>query len=397
MEIDAAPSVESHQASLNNVRHAKDYIFTSNLPGFKSLNENVPASKLFAPLEGPQNKFDIERMTLAQQNHWAGRAESAHVDASAFDSKYHTFDVRPDESNAGVDINKGHNSKDKYRDSQSSSSTKIKKEQSNKKQKKTNSKEICKMSSAPFVLDNRQPWAEKKLDGFSVTAEIEKDIPEKRGMEIHEAGIKEFSKFHGDFEIDYQGRSWIEINSSEGKEVESSVAPKKHIFTWTGHTKGVNAIRFFPRSGHLLLSAGLDGLAKIWNVNGNRKCMRTYSGHSKGLKGVTFSWDGRQFTSFAYDKMIKIWDTETGKITLRLGDEQSMAHCVTIHPEPSQKDVLLVGMQNKKIVQYDLRTHDVVQEYDYHLGPVNSITFVDSNRRFISTSGKLYVTNKYLG
>lgn len=36
--------------------------------------------------------------------------------------------------------------------------------------------------------------------------------------------------------------------------------------------------------------------------------------------------------------------------------------------------------------QWDIRTAEVVQEYDRHLGAVNTITFVDENRRFVSTS-----------
>jgi len=36
--------------------------------------------------------------------------------------------------------------------------------------------------------------------------------------------------------------------------------------------------------------------------------------------------------------------------------------------------------------QWDIRSGEIVQEYDRHLGAVNTITFVDQNRRFVSTS-----------
>ena len=43
-------------------------------------------------------------------------------------------------------------------------------------------------------------------------------------------------------------------------------------------------------------------------------------------------------------------------------------------------------MSNKKVIQFDARTDDIIQEYDYHLGPVNTITFTDESRRFVTTS-----------
>ena len=36
--------------------------------------------------------------------------------------------------------------------------------------------------------------------------------------------------------------------------------------------------------------------------------------------------------------------------------------------------------------QWDTESGEVVQEYDRHLGAVNTITFVDENRRFVTTS-----------
>ncbi len=37
-------------------------------------------------------------------------------------------------------------------------------------------------------------------------------------------------------------------------------------------------------------------------------------------------------------------------------------------------------------LQYDISSGEITQEYDQHLGPVNTITFVDENRRFVTTS-----------
>lgn len=54
--------------------------------------------------------------------------------------------------------------------------------------------------------------------------------------------------------------------------------------------QGVNAIRFFPNTGHLLLSAGLDGKIKMWDVNGSGKNMRSYLGHTKVCSFVTLSY-----------------------------------------------------------------------------------------------------------
>jgi pre-mRNA-processing factor 17 len=33
-----------------------------------------------------------------------------------------------------------------------------------------------------------------------------------------------------------------------------------------------------------------------------------------------------------------------------------------------------------------MRSDKITQQYEEHLGPVNTITFIDNNRRFVSTS-----------
>jgi pre-mRNA-processing factor 17 len=56
------------------------------------------------------------------------------------------------------------------------------------------------------------------------------------------------------------------------------------------------------------------------------------------------------------------------------------------NPMDDAQSEFLVGQADKKIIQWSVTDDKIVQEYDQHLAAVNSITFVDGGRRFISSS-----------
>jgi pre-mRNA-processing factor 17 len=80
-----------------------------------------------------------------------------------------------------------------------------------------------------------------------------------------------------------------------------------------------------------------------------------------------------------------LWDTETGECISRF-TSRKVAYCIKFHPEEDKQDFFVAGTSDKKIVCSDIRSGEIVQEYDRHLGAVNTVTFVDQNRRFVSTS-----------
>lgn len=159
--------------------------------------------------------------------------------------------------------------------------------------------------------------------------------------------------------------------------------PKKCVKKYTGHTKGVQAIEFSPGTGHLLLSAGLEGKCKIWDVYGDRNCKRTYIGHEEGVKAIQFSNDGSEFLSSGYDRYIRLWDVETGQARGTFSNRK-MGYDVKFYP--NDNNIFLVAASDNKVYQWDVRTGEVCQEYNYHLQPCNTINFFDDGRKFVTTS-----------
>ena len=199
----------------------------------------------------------------------------------------------------------------------------------------------------------------------------------------------ETTEFHGSEQYDYQGRTYmhvpqdLDIDLSKEPGSQKNYHPKKIVHTWKSHTKAITSLNFLPGSGHLLLSASADAKIKIWDVYHSRELLRTYSGHNKAVTSVEFIPSGAQFVSAAYDHQIKLWDTEYGKCVSRFSVPR-VANVIKVNPSAPHE--FLAGMSDNRILQYDTRSGEMAQDYDHHTKAVNTITFCDENRRFITTS-----------
>lgn len=154
---------------------------------------------------------------------------------------------------------------------------------------------------------------------------------------------------------DYQGRTYMWRPSGlKPSPTPVSYIPEKKIHTYSGHSKGVNCIRFIPFSGHLLLSASMDHKVKLWDVYNERRPLRTFLGHSKPVRKVSFNNRGDRFLSTSYDGYVKLWDTETGQCLQRFTLGKT-PFCAEFHPWDSKQHEFLVGQSDKKIIQWDCR------------------------------------------
>jgi len=391
--IEAAPEVDML---------GQDMVIANCLnPSAKKIFTNPTFAMMNKPLQGP---LETNQKCLEQKftNHFGAHVEKASMSLFSFDKEYHTF------HNFGYAANPSRNTEGK----ETLESTEAKAQhgkgiwdKANKRRRVAGSGDDAAARVVDEELDDQADLTEGGkwggfVDGAMANREIEKESKareeeverqkeEEKAVEGEERETKEriTSVFHGSRETDFQGRSWLDNKTQLPKDVDERQCflPKKWIHTWSGHTMGVQAIRWFPKSAHLILSAGMDAKIKIWDYHNQRKCLRDYMGHDQAVRDINFTDDGRRFYSVSYDKNVQYWDTETGQIISTFTNKKT-PFCVSVHPDPSQQNVIVTGCSNKKAVQWDANSATIVQEYDEHLGAVNTVTFCEDGKRLLTTS-----------
>jgi len=376
---------------------------------------NPTVEEMWKPEQGPVNP-NKTRQGLARKNMLSGYVEEAHLSDFHFDNQrktFHSYGFCADPSaNDGGD-NKIIVKTTSFADDKDDKEKGKKQSEAQKRKVHTDGKTVFEKRPArpedkrkrvrnddPSDIDGYLgPWGgfvdEKKI--AKPTEEMQKELDEiiakrqKKGKQTEERTVEEKSTLHISNPLDYQGRSFLHIPTDVGVNLKSDdppdkcYLPKKLIHTWSGHTKAVSSIKLFPKSGHLLLSTSMDCKVKLWEVYNKRRLIRTYSGHAKAVKDACFNNDGTKFLTAAFDRHIKLWDTETGQCITKFPTNK-IPYCVKFNPDEDKQHLFVAGTSDKKIITWDLNSGEIVQEYDRHLGAVNSITFVDNNTKFVSTS-----------
>eukprot|EP00753_Platysulcus_tardus_P019652 PLAT7392.1.p1 GENE.PLAT7392.1~~PLAT7392.1.p1 ORF type:complete len:589 (-),score=203.12 PLAT7392.1:9-1775(-) len=400
--VDAAPALRD---SLSNERR------TLLAKSTAMVKHNPEAAAMYAPVEGPAHPFRKMERQAGAEHTIAGRVEGMEMDASTFDAEYHTYmafgyaktvDGSAMIGDAAAYSAKGGAAAVDFKPSKSAARARRK-----RKRRDGRVDDIDGWSG---------PWAgwvdEERIDGHAdmmaeeLSEERKAELADmaasakKRKLRSAEEKSDPFDEdsatvtaktieqtqtiFHGGEAVDFTGRSWIDPPAGHRDSTpDVCYIPKKRIHSWRGHARGVQAIRFIPGYGHLLLSAGMDGKVKIWDVFGKRHCKRSYLGHSAAVKDIDFTNDGAQFLSASFDRSVKLWDTETGTCLSSLGNGKR-PYVAKFYP--GDNNIFVLGTTDRRIMQYDCRSGEEVQVYDHHQSAVNTITFVEDARRFVSTS-----------
>ena len=93
----------------------------------------------------------------------------------------------------------------------------------------------------------------------------------------------------------------------------------------------------YSADGRLLVTAGFDGVARVWDVASYREVLRTRSAHDGRILDVALSPDGTLLATGGDDGTARIWDAASGLLlrTIRAGD-QDLVRRVEFSPDGLQ-------------------------------------------------------------
>jgi pre-mRNA-processing factor 17 len=264
-------------------------------PTDQVINVNITYEDMMRPVEGPVDPFNQKKNAgmnslsgelcrTEKQLTFAGHVEEQAMENYEFSRQQRTFDVHgyamnPSLNAAGSFVGSAEAAAaNGYQLSDTVRSSKAATKAAKRKRAAKGDASIVEGTGS-----YKGPWAGYEDESGAVEEEDEEENEEwraeKRRREEAKAAAQERNKiareeksiFHGKSLTDYAGRTYmhiptdvdVKLNPAEGAPPPNTYVPDQCVHTWTGHSKGVSAIRLFPKSGHLLLSGSMDTKIKV--------------------------------------------------------------------------------------------------------------------------------------
>jgi WD40 repeat protein len=142
--------------------------------------------------------------------------------------------------------------------------------------------------------------------------------------------------------LNVQGGAWAIAFTPDGRSLLSTLeGPQNIVAVWdtstfertrpfTGYPDFVQDVGFGPNGR--MVTAGLDGTARIWDV-GSRRTLLTMRGRGGAVLDAAFSPDGGWVVTGTFDGTANIWDSRTGRELFTLFGHDRLVHTVAFSPD----------------------------------------------------------------
>lgn len=149
-------------------------------------------------------------------------------------------------------------------------------------------------------------------------------------------------------------------------------AGTREIKTFRGHSHGVWCAAFAP-DGLTCASGGADRLIRIWDIETGR-LLRSLRGHTHDIRAILYTPDGLTLATGSEDRTIRLWNPKTGEPTKLLFTRYDHNVCsLSLSPDGL---MLARGSHNKDIKIWEISTGTELMtllgkdQYDHHWSPV---------------------------
>ncbi|KAJ8290511.1 hypothetical protein GJAV_G00013820 [Gymnothorax javanicus] len=161
--------------------------------------------------------------------------------------------------------------------------------------------------------------------------------------------------------------------------------PRRVRLRIQAHQGPVNTVQWcpVPHLSHLLLSASMDGTAKVWDGSDSGQCLRTCSSHSGAVRDACWSPCGRRLLTGSFDNKVLLTDVETGQEVVGVNNQFKVTCLALQHSDPN---VFLCGGFSPEVKAWDIRTCKVVRVYQAAIQQTLDILFLPGGKEFVSSS-----------
>ena len=188
--------------------------------------------------------------------------------------------------------------------------------------------------------------------------------------------------------------------SPDGTRLASGTQPqdKTHLRIWdlrTGDLRvaceedalgAVRSVAFSP-DGTRLASGSTDKVVRIWDAQTGRQLLRL-PGHTGHINGVAFSPDGMRLASGASDKTVRVWDATTGEALDVMDEHDDAVLAVAFSPDGRR---LASASWDNTVRIWDTASGETLVVMDEHDGGVLAVAFSPDGTRVASGSADMTV------
>ncbi|QSL66845.1 hypothetical protein MERGE_001232 [Pneumocystis wakefieldiae] len=175
----------------------------------------------------------------------------------------------------------------------------------------------------------------------------------------------------------------------------------KNIKTLYGHDHSISSIKFLPPNGDRIVSVSRDKNIKIWEIS-TGFCVKTISNaHIDWIRTICPSDDGKLLLSAGNDRIAKIFNTHNGECKLEFQGHEHVIECAIFAPNSAYKFLMQLsgihlsknsmgyiatGSRDKTIKLWGCQNGQIIKTLLGHDNWLRALAFHPSGRYLISAS-----------